>query len=457
MPRAPKKPTMRPAEAAPVPQMTPVAEVNDTALMADADRRSERLIGVVRIVISLVLIGFLLLSIKGSVPDGNLMLERQILIASSTMLAYAVLGVAACILSSRRLHRRWHLYLFAFLDTLFVVLSLRLALTNTALSSDYLVALPSVWLIPIIIVFGAMRYSTALQAFSAATLLIGLTGTFVHYDRTVDVSAPLPQSLAGFFSAPPNSMRLIMVTLASALIVLAVARSRRLLSSALADERRATSLTRYLPPEVARIVTIAPAEDLTRGRRQEVAVMFVDIRGFTTRSERMAPEDIAAFLTRFRTILRSATKANGGVIDKFIGDGALIIFGIPRPKADDCERAVACAQAIFAGVDAWSDELEKDGAPPVQIAIGIHADEAFLGAIGDAERMEFTVLGDMVNVASRIGDLAKTVDSGFLVSGTVAQRARLGKAVTSAQGCAPVRGHTQPVDLVSVARAPRPS
>ncbi|MEO1104980.1 MAG: adenylate/guanylate cyclase domain-containing protein, partial [Pseudomonadota bacterium] len=151
------------------------------------------------------------------------------------------------------------------------------------------------------------------------------------------------------------------------------------------------------------------ATELRQGHRQRVAVLFVDVRGFSQRAEGLSPEAVSAFLSTYRAALRAAADAHRGVIDKFVGDGAMIVFGIPEPGKRDAADALACARSILARVATWSAALEERGETPVSVGVGLHIGEAFVGAIGDDTRLEFTVVGDVVNIASRMEEATKTV------------------------------------------------
>ncbi len=105
------------------------------------------------------------------------------------------------------------------------------------------------------------------------------------------------------------------------------------------------------------------------------------------------------------------------MVDKFIGDGALIAFGIPEPQSDDCPRAVACAYRILELIDLWNSKRGFD--PPVRVGIGIHSGEVYYGLVGDEHRLEFTVLGDTVNVAAKIEQATKRFDASLLASEVV--------------------------------------
>jgi adenylate cyclase len=116
-----------------------------------------------------------------------------------------------------------------------------------------------------------------------------------------------------------------------------------------------------------------------------------------------------------------AAEAHGGVVDKFIGDGALVVFGVPEPRDDDCVRAIACARRLLALIDQWN--TKRGFQPPVRVGVGIHTGEVYCGLVGDDRRLEFTVLGDVVNVAAKLEQATKRFGAALLASEAVVVRA----------------------------------
>ena len=174
-------------------------------------------------------------------------------------------------------------------------------------------------------------------------------------------------------------------------------------------ERRA-SLARFLPAEMVPHL----AAGLRQGRRQKAAIAFVDLRDSTTLAEGMDPQRLSIFFAAFRRRVTAAARAHGGVVDKFIGDGALLLFGVPDERADDPSRALACARHLLDLVARWNDK--RGFTPPLRIGIGVHFGEVFCGVIGDGGRLEFTVLGDAVNVAARLEQATKRLGEPILAS-----------------------------------------
>jgi adenylate cyclase len=185
----------------------------------------------------------------------------------------------------------------------------------------------------------------------------------------------------------------------------------------LREAARRAALSRFLPAELAPLLErgggIDRGEGLRLGERRHAAIAFVDMRGSTAIAERANPETVAILVTGFRRCVAQAARETGGVIDKFMGDGALVVFGVPEARADAAAQALAFADRLEAEVAAWNAGAAQD---PVRIGIGVHCGEVFVGVVGDDDRLEFTVLGDAVNVAARLEQATKTFGVTTLVS-----------------------------------------
>lgn len=187
-----------------------------------------------------------------------------------------------------------------------------------------------------------------------------------------------------------------------------------LLRSAVKSERRRLSLSRFFSPSVVR--ELQSDRVSTALQRQMAAVMFIDLRAFTRFAETASPQALAELLALYRKKVTDTVFHWGGTIDKFIGDGVMVVFGHPRPKPDDAERAVRCALELVRALRDWKAERQGDGRPALDAAIGLHLGQVVSGILESGEHDEFTVLGDAVNVAERLERLAKSLDASLVVS-----------------------------------------
>lgn len=389
---------------------TPLSPDSQSArLLAEAELDAERLVAAVRVFVASMLAAAFAVSVTPWAPDDPL-LSRQILMAQLTMAGYFAMGVLALALAWRALLRRWMVWAFATADVGFVLASVALSLANTGLLPNFAPALPAVWLAPLVLAFGALRYNPWLQAWVVALLVVGLPlAAWTAGGWAVVRGTTEPAALGLLFDVPPAVMRLVMIALAGMLLVLAARRARGLLARAVSEARRRANLVRFLPVELAGALEEASGEALHAGRRQPVAILFLDIRAFTAFAEDRPPAELGAFLGEFRGLVLDAVERHGGVVDKFIADGALVVFGVPEAREDDAARCLACLRDLMTAFAGW-----RGGG--VRVGFGAHWGEVFVGAVGDDRRLEFTVLGDAVNIAARLQEETKSVGTAALVS-----------------------------------------
>jgi adenylate cyclase len=219
-------------------------------------------------------------------------------------------------------------------------------------------------------------------------------------------------------------------------------------------ESQRASLARYFSPDVVEELSSSHSS-LGPGVRQKVTILFSDIRNFTKMSERMQPDELASFLTDFRNRMTTAIFQNGGTIDKFVGDAIMATFGTPRPSATaglDTKNALRAGVAMMRALTMLNDERAIAKQNPIGIGIGIHTGEVFSGTIGSEGMVEYTVIGDAVNTASRIESLCKLLKTDFLISSQVASEIE-GMVPVEKMRQVKVKGKEQPLQVYRVAWA----
>ncbi|WP_457108231.1 CHASE3 domain-containing protein [Methylobacterium sp. P5_C11] len=211
-------------------------------------------------------------------------------------------------------------------------------------------------------------------------------------------------------------------------------------ASALREATRRNRLSRFLPQEL--VLRLADDDgSLKAGRRQQAAIVFIDMRGSTTLAESLDPHRLSEFLSAFRRRVTRLARLRGGVVDKFIGDGALVVFGLPEPRPDDAARALAFARDLVAVIARWTDRGAST--EPVRIGVGVHYGAVFCGIIGEAARYEFTVLGDAVNVAARLEQATKVHGVPILASEAALRAAGAAAAAWREVSREPLRGRRE--------------
>jgi len=247
---------------------------------------------------------------------------------------------------------------------------------------------------------------------------------------------------------------LLLPLIITALVAYAIFRSIRMVMAIGKIEGERRQLSRYFSPAVVEEITASGAAglSLTGSERREVAVLFADIRSFTSLSENMQPAEVAAMLSELRQIQMQAVFDHGGMVDKFIGDAIMAVFGAPRSSgsfAADVQNACLAGLAMRSGLDRFNEKRTAEGNSPIRIGIGIHAGEVFAGNLGGEGQLEYTVIGDVVNTASRIEHLCKKAQADFLISETVATLAA-DKLQYTKVGLVRIRGREQPMAIFKV-------
>jgi adenylate cyclase len=157
------------------------------------------------------------------------------------------------------------------------------------------------------------------------------------------------------------------------------------------------------------------------GQERMIAVMFADIRSFTGIAETKLPYDLVFFLNSYFESVGAAIVSNGGIIDKFVGDGVMALFGVQNGPEEGCRQALAAAQGMIERVDSLSRALFEELSSPLRIGIGVHCGPAVVGRMGYGESVHVTAIGDTVNVASRLQDATKEFHCQLVFSAEVAK------------------------------------
>jgi class 3 adenylate cyclase len=222
-------------------------------------------------------------------------------------------------------------------------------------------------------------------------------------------------------------------------------------------ERERANLARFFSPKIVdQLVGIhAP---FSFACRQSATVLFADMVGFTAYSSGKRPDVVISLLRDLLRLLSEAVFSNHGSVDKYLGDGLMAFFGPPLRSRRDATNAAACALDIVKSIECWNQQHTRCNAGAVRIAVGIHYGEVVQGNVGSEKRLELTLVGDTVNIASRVEAYCRTLDASVLVTGAFVDALlaegspELANAFTD-EGFHVLRGCKEPIRLFSVRRA----
>lgn len=216
-------------------------------------------------------------------------------------------------------------------------------------------------------------------------------------------------------------------------------------------QRQRANLARYFSPQL--VDELAEMDmPLSLTRYQPATILFVDMVGFTAYCADLEPDEVIAFLRNLQSLLSRTVFSYNGIIDKFLGDGLMAVFGPPLPSSIDATNAARCAFKILQSVADWNRQRERLGQTTIRLAIGIHHGPIVQGNIGSESRLELTVVGGVVNTASRVEAYSRTVGYDLLVTAPFIEMLR----AEGSQGLAlrftdldqhSIRGHDKPIHL----------
>jgi adenylate cyclase len=189
-------------------------------------------------------------------------------------------------------------------------------------------------------------------------------------------------------------------------------------------QRAISSFARFVPKEIVRRVVDNSISTKLGGVKQEITLVFTDVQGFTTIAESADPDVLMRQTSRYFSALTEAFLAEGGTVDKFIGDAVMVFWNAPDPQPDHVARACRAALSAKAAGESLNAEFEAEGLTPFFTRFGIHVGEAVVGNVGSTERMNYTALGNTVNLAARLEGLNKQVGTAILASEDVVLRVR---------------------------------
>jgi len=214
------------------------------------------------------------------------------------------------------------------------------------------------------------------------------------------------------------------------------------------EKRMKATMSRYMDPSLTDQL-MDGEENILGGVSDMATVLFSDIRGFTTLTEELGAQSTVSLLNEYFTIMVDCIQKEGGMLDKFIGDAIMAAFGMPVSHGDDEDRAVRAAIAMINELYAWNTVRQDRGEKPVDIGIGLNTDTVVSGNIGSPKRMDYTMIGDGVNLAARLESACKQYFARILVSENTFQKLR-GTYYAREIDLVVVKGKTAPVGVYEI-------
>lgn len=277
------------------------------------------------------------------------------------------------------------------------------------------------------------RTVIAVGTWTAGLWIIGIVWVWWQGDRAPELTGRIAAAVGSderlFNLISPNSIvipsriqEIVVFLIAAVTLAIAVRRGNDLLIRHAAVERERGNLARYFSPNVVEELS-KHDEPLKQVRTQNVAVLFVDIVGFTAFADARSPDEVVATLREFHALMEREVFDHSGTLDKYLGDGLMATFGTPFAGAADAGNALRCAQAMMAAMDQWNSERKAAGEAAMRVGFGLHYGPVVLGDIG-VTCLEFAVIGSTVNAASRLEALTRTLDCALVVSDDLVSRAR---------------------------------
>jgi len=214
------------------------------------------------------------------------------------------------------------------------------------------------------------------------------------------------------------------------------------------EKRMKSTMSRYMDPSIAARL-LQTGTEILGGQSSVATVLFSDIRGFTTLTEEFGPQATVSLLNEYFTLMVDCIQLEGGMLDKFIGDAIMAVFGVPMTRDDDADRAVRTAVAMIHELNVYNHHRKSEARKPIDIGVGINTDTVVSGNIGSPKRMDYTVIGDGVNLASRLESACKEYHARILISENTYRKLRGTYRLREIDRVI-VKGKTQPVAIYEV-------
>ena len=337
-------------------------------------------------------------------------------------------------------------YLIAFVE---IGLPTTLIFISSHVVFVYALFLPPIFLYFLIIALSGLKLDFFICVFTSATAAFEYVFLAWHITNSTDI----PDNMHGadlIYPFFPHLIKGVMLLATGIITGIVTSKLKKMFLKSFQSISEKTHIMSMFGQHVSPAVVekLLHQKNATEGEVQNVCVMFLDIRNFTSFSESRTPQEVVAYLNSLFDFMIDIVNRNHGIINKFLGDGFMAAFGAPFSDGFDSRNAVKASKEILQKL---KEEIEAGNILPTRVGIGLHTGEAVTGNIGSSQRKEYTIIGDVVNLASRIESLNKQFNSQFLISDTVKEALGDAGIETVSLGKVSVKGRAEPVEIFKLA------
>lgn len=418
------------------------------AVLLENAERNERSLAMARLVLCLAYSLRLVLLYSHDLVAGQVKdwFDLVVMVGAAT-LCVAHLALPSDRVPWNRLPFRWRQSTFVAVDLVLFAMAVLPGVLQPELTYRGILMTPYVGVGILVAVGGGMRLRPRLAVLSSVGVMaLFLTACVLDVTLNPAIVAWGVPEFAFYVLELGGAALLGVVVIATRTLSLATESAARSIDAERARERLGAYVGHEVAEEAMRVDEI-----VLGGVRQPVAVLFSDLRGFTTYAENLSPETLVAQLNAYLEEMVAVITAHGGVVDKYIGDGIMAVFGAPRVRPDDATRALRCAEALTKALAAHNRRRATASMPALRMGIGVHYGAVVAGNIGTIEHAQYTIIGDVVNLASRLESATKDQAVTVLVSQAARDAAGDDAPALVALGSLVVRGRNESVEIYAFA------
>lgn len=363
---------------------------------------------------------------------------------AGALFEWVLVGRLSQLIVAGRVLPVWERYGSALIETSFP--TAYIAMAASFMPAPYAIVAPPAFLYFFFVILSALRLETRLCVFTGGVAATEYLLVVLFYVSAQDWPGMAPQLLHPLH----HGGKIIILLLSGAVMGFVTHEVRKRMTDAFQSAAERDRVVNLFGQHVSASVVDAL---MARGARPEtevrhVCVMFLDIRGFTSYAEERTPEEVVSYLNSLYDLIIEAVDHQGGIVNKFLGDGCLAVFGAPISDGRDCRNAVTAALDVLDAVD---DAAATGRIPATRLGIGLHTGAVVTGSVGSARRKEYTIIGDVVNVASRIEQLTK--EHGVALLGSEEVWSEVRSEIDAREiGSVPIRGRGTEVKVYSLSR-----